>query len=964
MAAASNRVPADDLPANLVPADDVPSGAATYDYDALRKLQTRIGATPHEADVLGRIGYAESTGNAMARNAYTENGKRYEVQGLWQVSTIHGLSGMFDPEKAARAALKLYRESGTSPWEDSRSKGAGGGWGQYVGGKGGGGLVPADDLPSAPDAKPTPLPAGGMNAVLRPQQSAHAGGAQPSKSSLTASEAGIVGGLTATPHAPALATAIETGKQLFEALPATRLINAAANTAIGIYHYDMVRRPIETFANVEGTPGRAVMALAGRPGDMKNPLRPVSLADIGHALHETLHPEDTQQLTDTLEQKFAHDLHLPNLAGPGTNVYEKLIADVLVQTATDPFTYIPVVDTARAIALVPKVMANSAVGVAAGKAAIAALRTLGNHPQLGQALKALDAAFTVTKKGATGTGKILNKYLSEKRPDLDVHFEPPAKAARVAMESASKYIETGMKRRDDALLTRLGPELKTRKITSVHPEIMQNRVQNMFRYGDTAARNRAVGRYKYVPTAEDLKRFPQPLAVLQYGPNSTIPDFSALHIPKQGEIHDAAAILTKRGATQLEVAQARALLTRRLVNVTQTAQMTDAYVSHYGGMKYIPPIQGMLHPRDWFAKNIRQPPSFQVAELTNVAKNVASFSKQGIMLNPFPHGLFNVGSIAWMRGGLTTAARGLAYGSALWKGMANPHLDELVERLTKYGARTSYWRTPTGLSRLYGLKKWIPHAQEILDHLETGYRASYLEMLDHVDGTHGMPLAQRQFGPEFEKAARVMNDIGDYDNTTKFAQFLSGIGGLFAVFGADIAPRATWNEVGRAGLLASDKSMRHLPLTPLIARTQRDLNEPDRGVLPPGKEFEFEGPSVGAIRMGVNPVGWLSSPARTGPIVSNIIRFGAQSIEGDAYGFDIGKQIGEEAESALPGYSDLEQIPGFEPLTPYADSSDAPVWMRAWFLLNGGYERPDPDTKTARRKEKSFYKHNEVLEFP
>lgn len=52
-----------------------------------------------------------------------------------------------NPMNNLAAGLVLYKASGWSPWADSKDKGGGGGWGQYVAGSGSTGVTPVDDDP-------------------------------------------------------------------------------------------------------------------------------------------------------------------------------------------------------------------------------------------------------------------------------------------------------------------------------------------------------------------------------------------------------------------------------------------------------------------------------------------------------------------------------------------------------------------------------------------------------------------------------------------------------------------------------------------------------------------------------------------------------------------------------------------------------------------------------------------------
>lgn len=115
--------------------DVPPSHGAAHDASSYRKILQEAGGNSNEIETLSHVGYAESGGDFGATNHYDMDGKRHVVAGPFQISDVHGSQNWLDPLTNARQALALYRKNGLSDWEDSRNKGAGGGWGQYVSGK-------------------------------------------------------------------------------------------------------------------------------------------------------------------------------------------------------------------------------------------------------------------------------------------------------------------------------------------------------------------------------------------------------------------------------------------------------------------------------------------------------------------------------------------------------------------------------------------------------------------------------------------------------------------------------------------------------------------------------------------------------------------------------------------------------------------------------------------------------------
>lgn len=97
------------------------------------------GLNEKDAKTASYIAMSESSGDTTKSNTYVEKGVRYYVDGLWQISTIHGLGSresMRDPMTNARAMATLHKrkvDAGKPPWEDwDSSKDGENGWGSKV----------------------------------------------------------------------------------------------------------------------------------------------------------------------------------------------------------------------------------------------------------------------------------------------------------------------------------------------------------------------------------------------------------------------------------------------------------------------------------------------------------------------------------------------------------------------------------------------------------------------------------------------------------------------------------------------------------------------------------------------------------------------------------------------------------------------------------------------------------------
>jgi Lysozyme like domain len=143
--------------------DNVPPKAAPPSLVAsLADLWVKAGGDPTVAHQMGLVAANESAGDP-----YRTNPTGPHAVGLWQINpAAHGQGNWTDPLTNAQMAVQLYKEQGMQPWEDSRNKGAFGGWGGAVSAPGGTGASPwlgstVFDYTKLPPQRPgqQPLPA-------------------------------------------------------------------------------------------------------------------------------------------------------------------------------------------------------------------------------------------------------------------------------------------------------------------------------------------------------------------------------------------------------------------------------------------------------------------------------------------------------------------------------------------------------------------------------------------------------------------------------------------------------------------------------------------------------------------------------------------------------------------------------------------------------------------------------------
>lgn len=220
------------------------------------------------------------------------------------------------------------------------------------------------------------------------------------------------------------------------------------------------------------------------------------------------------------------------------------------------------------------------------------------------------------------------------------------------------------------------------------------------------------------------------------------------------------------------------------------------------------------------------------------ANPFATWAKKAVMVNPAPHGLRNVGTLAYLAGGIPAVFHGLV-------GMAKGIDKATLQRLEDMGAMPLYIQE--------GESKWGKVANEALERMEQGWRAGLLKTLDEKLGKSAPGSAA-----EMLKGQMISEKIGDYRNQSAFVHALKALGGEFVAFRLGIAP------VQVAKSLASNPEH----LTGLL-RTKQDIqdNRSSQGKFK--NTYVFGGPEEDALRLILNPQSYLSSPASVG-IASSI----------------------------------------------------------------------------------------------
>jgi hypothetical protein len=228
-------------------------------------------------------------------------------------------------------------------------------------------------------------------------------------------------------------------------------------------------------------------------------------------------------------------------------------------------------------------------------------------------------------------------------------------------------------------------------------------------------------------------------------------------------------------------------------------------------------------------------------EMEDLMGGFRSLQKKAITLNPFPHGLKNVGMLAFLQGGPEAFGRGLGYAS---KGLSQ----EQIDRLINMGVHTEYVQDITGeLSKLgKAFQGYAAGSNAILNRLELGYRQA---LLDQLDRRLGPSLDQRA---ELAKATIIRKALGDYRNNNIIVSALQAIGGPFVAFRAGIVPGAVFRALTKNPIRLET-----------VARLQEDLNDA-RQKTGAKSGLEIGGPVSDYARMVSDPFGYFGSPASTG----------------------------------------------------------------------------------------------------
>lgn len=730
---------------------------------------------------------------------------------------------------------------------------------------------------------------------------------------------------------------------------------------------------------VLGAPGRAVQGAIAANGNVIDKVRgaidnvthPYDRVKVGHNLEVTMDRLGVTGLDKAVERSIPENLPFGMTKKARDAVH--FMSVIGAQTITDPTMMIPVAD---AIGLTAHV-AQTARDVQRGIEAVGA----SSHP-----LAPVVRAAQTTGQGVMKAGA----HLFGRRPELDEHLTPDAKAARLSIENKiHTNISAPSQINDEKLLESIKDELRQKDAAGNYirpvPEALRQRLlQEGYVYGTPAMRAEglAQGYDQLTIKLKGQKYFDDqqthnnsaPYGALNY---NVAKDYNTMIRAKnikdsdmfdqfganggnsytRAKAKDKAAFEQKATGNQnlgdqdpmdvwrARLASGRIWTTRRLVD-----NETESFLKNHGGVKE---YDGK--PFDW--ENASQvdraaaaaqavdklsydPVRYELGGvLGKIAGSMRNASRWSIMLNPLPHGLRNIGALTYLSGGPRAFGEGLAHAA-----MGISATD--AARLENLGLHADYIRDMQGPLGQGVVGAAFRADSSLMNRLEGGFRNALLHHYDRVLGP------SKSIADEYRKADLVRRDLGDYRNASRFVAALEAVGGPFVVFRIGTVPSA----VGRA--------VRARPYLPeSIARAENDQTLPDPRLSDTNSRLRLGGPVTDAAEVTFDPVGYMSKPATSG-LVGQAMQERDRLKEGFGQApKDIAEQM---ATNYIPGASLLggavnvgaDALHKQLPWQPYGDTG-LPQGSALRLLLEnliGFYNTKKPSAKSELHREKMLDK--------
>jgi hypothetical protein len=300
---------------------------------------------------------------------------------------------------------------------------------------------------------------------------------------------------------------------------------------------------------------------------------------------------------------------------------------------------------------------------------------------------------------------------------------------------------------------------------------------------------------------------------------------------------------------------------------------------------------------------------------------LGELAKKAIMWNPLPHGIKNVGTLAYLAGGLPAVMHGM---TAMVKGISPADL----KRLEDMGALPLY------IDQAH--TRWGQGMHSALERMEQGWRHGLLQTIDEKLG-HSAPGSVQ----EMLKGQMVSSKIGDYRNQSAFVKMFQALGGPFVAFRLGIVP----GQVAHALVHNPSRVTNYIR-----ARQDVQNNRTKKGQR--ANEYILGGPTDDAAELATKPKKFLTSPSTLGPAAMLIPRAADQHQGLLSMGMDL-------ASSYIPGFSAVSQA------AKIVQGNAAPGQKQTWAddivhaimdMGAGGHTQKKETGKQAHTKQKRTYK--------
>ena len=351
--------------------------------------------------------------------------------------------------------------------------------------------------------------------------------------------------------------------------------------------------------------------------------------------------------------------------------------------------------------------------------------------------------------------------------------------------------------------------------------------------------------------------------------------------------------------------------------VSKTKKMVGSNPKYFSGHPGTIDQLGMSDTSGWF-QGLKKLEESGPGQLLG---RLSDMGKRSVMWNPAPHGLKNVGTLAYLAGGIPAVMHGI-------HGMIKGVDSATVRRLEQMGAAPLYAHESTS--------KFGQAMDSVMERMEQGWRAGLLHEMDRKLGPSkpGSP-------EEMLKGHLISKHIGDYRNQSAFVHTFKTLGGPFVAFRLGIVPANV-----------AEAAVKHPGRVNNVIRLEQDVQNNRTKTAQRKNRIVNGGPVEDASKLGTDPKSYLTSPSTTGLL--------GQLLGGQGSGHTglVGHLL-DFADAYIPGASAIEkgvQIAQGNGM-PGQKSSFADMAAQAFHdVLMGGYVKRQPTAKQEHKKYKTIRK--------